>query len=89
MSNTGYISISAHGPPWVGLAIGAGTVGSSSFSLGEPSVTSLGVRAPKTVDDGSLFGVLCRETEVEMVGESHCSHSKALWSCWLMTMAMS
>ena len=74
-------------PVW--LAIGAGMAGSSSFSLGGPSVTSLGGGAPKAADGSSLFGMLCWETGVEMVGEAHCSHYKASWSCWLMAVAMS
>ena len=63
--------------------------GSSSFSLGGPFATSLGGRAPKATDSGSLFGVLCKETGVKMVGEACCSCSKAPWSCWLMAAVMS
>ena len=43
--------------------------GSSSFSLGGPSVTSLGVGAPKATDGVSLFSILCRKTGVKMVGK--------------------
>ena len=51
--------MTACGDDCVGLAIGVGRAGSSSFGLRGPSVTSLGGRAPKTTDGGSLFGILC------------------------------
>ena len=77
------------GDALVGLAIGAGMAGSSSFSLEGPSVTSLGVGALKATDGGYLFSVLCRETGVKMVVEAHSSHTKAPWSCWLMAVVIS
>ena len=43
--------------------------GSSLFGLEGPSATSLGGRAPKATDGDTLFGILCRETGVKMVGK--------------------
>ena len=81
--------MTAHKDTLVGLAIGAGMTGSSSFNRGGSSVTSLGVRAPKAAGGGSLFSLLCEETGFKMVGEACCSYPKAPWSCWLIAMAMS
>ena len=69
--------MTTHRDPCVGLAIWAGMAGSSSFGLGGPSVTLLGGGALKAADGGSLFGILCWDTGVEMIGEACCSHSMA------------